>query len=262
MGNPFPGRFVGRGSKENAMPDRIYAIGDIHGQLHLLRDAHERIRQDGGEHARIVHVGDLIDRGPDSRGVIELLMDGQARGRDWMVIKGNHDRQLPHFLRDPRWIDPCAADKKDWLGRDSGAETTLASYGVHDARLRDLDAVHAEALGAVPADHARWLDGLPAWHLTPRALFVHAGIRPGVDLLAQTEDDLIWIRNPFHDDLRDHGVVVVHGHTPVRQPTHYGNRVNIDTGAAYGGALTVIRLDDVGIHVVEDGGPRPLRPGP
>lgn len=241
---------------------RVYAIGDIHGQLALLRDAHDRVRKDGGAEARIVHLGDLIDRGPDSRGVIDLLMDGQAQGRDWIVVKGNHDRQLPHFLRDPFWIDPRAADQRPWLARDSGAETTLASYGVPDARRRDPAEVHAEAMRAVPADHARWLDALPAWHLTQGALFVHAGIRPGVDLLAQTEDDLTWMRKPFHDDRRDHGVLVVHGHTPVRQPTHYGNRINIDTGAAYGGPLTVLRLDDSGAAVIEDGGPRPLDPAP
>ena len=239
---------------------RVYAIGDIHGHVDLLKAAHDRIRKDGGEGAQVVHVGDLIDRGPDSRGVIDYLMDGQAKGRAWLVIKGNHDRQLPHFLRDPHWIDPRAADPRDWLARDSGAETTLASYGVADARLRPIEAVHAEALHAVPQAHARWLDGLPLWHLTPRALFVHAGIRPGVDLRAQSEDDMLWLRRPFQDDLRDHGVLVVHGHTPVRQPTHYGNRVNIDTGAASGGPLTVIRLDEGGVQVVEDGGLRPLAP--
>mgnify|MGYP002652710436 CR=1 FL=1 len=170
---------------------RIYAIGDIHGQRAMLEAAHERIARDGGDHALVVHVGDLIDRGPDSRGVIALLMDGQARGRNWLVVKGNHDRQLPNFLRDPRWIDPRAAEQKDWIARNSGADTTLASYGVNDAMLRDLDAVHAEALAAIPADHARWLDGLPIWHLTPWALFVHAGIRPGVALADQTPADLL-----------------------------------------------------------------------
>ena len=95
-----------------------------------------------------------------------------------------------------------------------------------------------------------------------QALFVHAGIRPGVDLRAQIDDDLMWIRKPFHDDPRDHGVLVVHGHTPVRRATHYGNRVNIDTGAAYDGALTAIRLDDAGVWVLDEGGPRPLHPAP
>ena len=120
--------------------------------------------------------------------------------------------------------------------------------------------MHAEAVAKVPADHARWLSGLPAWHLTPLALFVHAGIRPGVDLGAQIEDDLLWIRKPFHEDSRDHGALVVHGHTPVRHPTHYGNRVNIDSGAGHGGPLTAIRLDAEGVWVLGEGPPRPLRP--
>lgn len=239
---------------------RIYAIGDIHGQLERLREAHARILRDGGEAARVVHLGDLIDRGPDSRGVVELLMEGQARGRDWIVLKGNHDRALPNFLRDPRWIDPRAAERKDWIARDVGAEAALASYGVPDADHRPLDEVHAEAVAKVPGDHARWLSGLPAWYLSPLALFVHAGLRPGVDLCAQIEDDLLWIRKPFHDDRRDHGALVVHGHTPVRQATHYGNRVNIDSGAGHGGPLTAIRLDDRGVWVLGDGAPRPLPP--
>ena len=239
---------------------RIYAIGDIHGQLAMLRAAHDRIREDGGDDARVVHLGDLIDRGPDSRGVIEFLIDGQARGRDWIVVKGNHDRQLPNFLRDPHWVDPRAADPRNWIARDTGADTTLASYGINDSALRQIEAVHAEALTAVPPDHARWLDGLLPWHLSPLALFVHAGIRPGVDLCAQIEDDLLWIRKPFHDDPRDHGVLVVHGHTPVRQATHCGNRVNIDTGAAYDGTLTAIRIDEAGVWVLDPAGPRPLPP--
>lgn len=237
---------------------RIHAIGDIHGQLERLREAHERIERDAGGDALVVHLGDLIDKGPDSRGVVEFLMDGQARGRNWIVLKGNHDRALPNFLRDPRWIDPRAAEQKDWIARDVGAEAALASYGVADAASRPLDEVHAEALAAVPPGHARWLQGLPAWYLGRHALFVHAGIRPGIDLRAQVEDDLLWIRKPFHDDRRDHGVLVVHGHTPVRRPTHYGNRVNIDTGAGDGGPLTAIRLDDRGLWVLEDGGSRPL----
>lgn len=239
---------------------RVYAIGDVHGQLGLLRAAHDRIAADGGAGAQVVHVGDLIDRGPDSRGVVQFLMDGQAKGRDWVAVKGNHDRQLPHFLRDPHWIDPAASHQADWIARDGGAETTLDSYGVPDAKTRPLAQVHAEALARVPPDHARWLEGLPGWHLTSRALFVHAGIRPGVDLRAQTEDDLTWIRRDFHDDPRDHGALVVHGHTPVRAATHYGNRVNIDSGAAYGGPLTVVRLDEDGVFVIDADGPRLLRP--
>ena len=238
----------------------IHAIGDIHGHLNLLLQAHERIARDAGKNARIVHLGDLIDRGPDSRGVVEYLMQGQAAGRDWIVLRGNHDRALPEFLRDPHWVDPRAATPANWIDRDIGAETTLASYGVMEAQHHPLAQVHAEALAAIPVAHARWLGALPLWHRQGGALFVHAGIRPGLALNAQDPDDLMWIRRPFHDDRRDHGLLVVHGHTPVRRATHYGNRVNIDSGAGRGGPLSAVRLDKRGVWLLTDDGAQPLQP--
>ncbi|PZO67158.1 MAG: serine/threonine protein phosphatase [Paracoccus denitrificans] len=242
---------------------RVYAIGDIHGHLDKLRHVHDLIAADGGRDAQIVHLGDLIDRGPASRGVIEFLMQGQADGRDWIVLKGNHDGQLPRFLEDPRWIDPMTAQKLPWTARDnSGAEATLASYGVPGALSRDLDEVHAEAVANVPHDHARWIDGLPAWHLTPLALFVHGGIRPGVDLCAQTEDDMLWLRRPFLDDTRDHGVLVVHGHSPVQRIEHKPNRLDIDTNAGGGGPLSVVRIDDDGVWILTEDGPVKSEPAP
>lgn len=242
---------------------RVYAIGDIHGHLDKLRHVHDLIAADGGRDAQIVHLGDLIDRGPESRGVIEFLMQGQADGRDWIVLKGNHDRQLPRFLEDPRWIDPMAAQQLPWTERDnSGAEATLASYGVPDALNRDLDKVHAKAVANVPRDHARWIDGLPAWHLTPLALFVHGGVRPGVDLCAQTEDDMLWLRRPFLDDTRDHGVLVVHGHSPVQRIDHKPNRLAIDTNAGGGGPLSVVRIDDDGVWILTENGPVKSEPAP
>lgn len=239
---------------------RIYAIGDIHGHLDLLLQAHERIVQDGGKDARIVHLGDLIDRGPDSRGVVEYLMQGQAMGRYWIALKGNHDTIPPAFLRDPHWIDPRAAMPANWIARDVGAETTLASYGVMDAQHRPLAEVHAEALAAIPAEHVRWLEALPLWHRQQGALFVHAGIRPGMTLEAQDPGDLMWIRREFLDDRRDHGVLVVHGHTPVARATHCGNRINIDSGAGRNGPLSAIRLDKDGAWLLTGNGPQPLRP--
>ena len=232
---------------------RVYAIGDIHGQLDLLRAAHRRIEADGGTDARIVHLGDLVDRGPDSRGVIDLLIDGQARGRDWIVIKGNHDRLFSQFLTDPDWIDPGLARAMHWVEHPGlGAAATLASYGLDADQPRA--ALHGAALRAVPRDHARWLAGLPPWHLHPRALFVHAGVRPGVDLQHQAEQDSLWIRRDFLDSAVDHGPLVVHGHTSVRQPEHHGNRLNLDTGAAYGGPLTAAVFDDGGVWQLTEAG--------
>lgn len=234
---------------------RIYAIGDIHGRLGLLQSAHALIAADDAAHGgggQLVHVGDLLDRGPDSRGVVEYLMRGQAEGRPWVVLRGNHDRFLPRFMRQPGWIDAGLASGRHWLDHVSlGAAETLASYGVHHDG--DHARTHREALRAVPETQLRWLETLPLWHLTPGALFVHAGIRPGVDLARQTEQDLLWIRGGFLDDRSDHGPLVVHGHTVVDHVTHFGNRLAIDTGAAYGGPLSVV--------VFDGGWPQLLTPG-
>lgn len=238
---------------------RTYAIGDIHGHLDLLRAAHERVARDDAAHGgggRLVHVGDLQDRGPDSRGVVDYLMRGQAEGLPWIVLKGNHDRFLPRFAWQPEWIDPGLASGRHWLEHPSlGAAETLASYGVE---IRDPARTHAEVLRAVPEAHLRWLDGLPLWHLVPQALFVHAGIRPGVDLARQTEHDLVWIRKGFLDNASDHGLLVVHGHSPVKQVTHFGNRLAIDTGAAYGGPLSVVVFDETGLHLLTEAGREPI----
>lgn len=238
----------------------IYAIGDIHGQLDLLRNAHRLIEADGGADARIIHVGDLIDRGPDSRGVVDYLMNGQARGRDWIVLRGNHDRFLPIFLKDADWCDPGMARQVVWTEHPGlGAAATLASYGVEiDQPRHDLQAA---ARAAVPREHADFLAGLPLWHLQDGLLFVHAGIRPGIDLQAQAEQDLVWIRKGFLDSDADHGPLVVHGHTAIDRATHYGNRVNLDSGAAYGGPLSAVRFDADGAWLLGDDGASALVAG-
>ncbi|MDO5605712.1 MAG: metallophosphoesterase [Paracoccus sp. (in: a-proteobacteria)] len=241
---------------------RTYAIGDIHGHLDRLRAAHALIAADGGADAPVVHLGDLIDRGPDSRGVLALLIDAQARGRDWRAVMGNHDLQLWKFLHDPDWIDPGSADQHHWIERPhSGAVQTLASYGIPDAANRPRAEVHAEALARVPAGHARWLEALPLYLDDPGGwLFVHAGIRPGIALKDQRREDLTWIRREFHDSTADHGRLVVHGHQPVRQVTHYGNRLNVDTGAAHGGPVSAVRLEGDGVWLLTDDGARQVVP--
>ena len=136
------------------------------------------------------------------------------------------------------------------------APPTLTSYGIDFDG--DHDRTHAEVLRLVPEAHLRWLETLPLWHLTPQALFVHAGIRPGVDLSRQTEHDLVWIRKGFLDDSTDHGPLVVHGHTVVDQVTHFGNRLAIDTGAAYGGPLSAVVFDAEGLHLLGADGRMPV----
>ena len=112
---------------------RSYAIGDIHGQLEMLHDAHARIAADrarcGGEDAPIIHLGDYVDRGPDSRGVVRFLREGLPRGENWVAIKGNHDRMLYEFMADPLWRDPGMKSDLSWLNPRLGGDKTLASYG-------------------------------------------------------------------------------------------------------------------------------------
>lgn len=223
---------------------RVYAVGDIHGQLALLREVHGLIaadRAETGDHAApVVHVGDLVDRGPDSRGVMDLLIGGQERGQPWIVLKGNHDRMFEGFLGDPDHYDPGLRAGLHWIDPRLGGADTLASYGIGGAGERSLLDLHAEAVAKVPAAHRAFLRGLPLMHRLGDLVFVHAGIRPGVPLAAQSEDDLVWIRREFLDDPRDHGALIVHGHTPVETVTHYGNRLNLDTGAGYGRALSAV----------------------
>ncbi|MBL9064085.1 metallophosphoesterase family protein [Tabrizicola sp.] len=223
----------------------IYAIGDIHGHLGLLQVAHDLIADDMAKHGAgpVIHVGDLVDRGPDSRGVVDYLMQGQARGQDWTVLKGNHDRMFARFLHDPFEPEPGLRADLGWLHPKLGGPSTLASYGVEKAADRPVARVHAEALDAVPQAHLDYLNGLPVLHRLGETAFVHAGIRPGVALDQQTETDLIWIREPFLSEPASFGPLIVHGHTAIDHATQYGNRLNLDSGAAYGGPLSAVVIE-------------------
>lgn len=243
---------------------RSYAIGDIHGHLDLLQMAHARIAADrarvGDNAAPVVHVGDLVDRGPDARGVIEWLMAGLAAGDNWVVLKGNHDRMFSLFMREEPERDPRLRAEYSFLHPRIGGAATLASYGVRSAVDRPVAAVHAEARALVPSEHLAFLDARPLMLVRGDVVFAHAGIRPGVPLDAQVEDDLIWIRHEFLDDPRDHGCLVVHGHTAVDRATHYGNRVNIDSSAAYGGPITAVVIEGRDVWVLDDAERIPLMP--
>ena len=222
-----------------------YAIGDIHGQLDLLKRAHDLIAADQARYGAgpVVHVGDLVDRGPDSAGVVEYLRAGVAAGRDWVVLKGNHDRLLSRFLDDPKWHDPGLRPEMAYLHPKIGGAYTLASYGVRKAADRPLAPVHAESVAAVPLSHREFLANRPVMFRWGEVVFVHAGIRPGIAFEDQTEQDLIWIRGQFLTDPRDYGALVTHGHTAIDRATHYGNRLNLDSGAAYGGPLSAVVIE-------------------
>lgn len=242
---------------------RSYAIGDIHGHLVHLREVHGWIERDrattGDTEAPVVHIGDYCDRGPDVAGVLDFLIAGRTAGKPWVFLKGNHDRMMSLFLRDPEERDPARPDLH-WLEDRIGGRPTLASYGIDVDATRPLPDIHAEAIDKVPQAHRDFLEALLPSYRRAGAFFCHAGIRPGRALDQQVEDDLVWIRAQFHDDPRNHGALIVHGHTPVRAVTHYGNRLNIDTGAAYGGPLSVVVIEGDEVFQLTEAGRRSLTP--
>ncbi len=160
--------------------------------------------------------------------------------RDFM---GDHAHQDPRLWHELTWLHP----------RLGGVET-LASYGVEDAGRRPILDVHADAVAAVPDVHTRFLNDLPLYHETEELIFVHAGIRPGIPMRQQTEHDLIWIRDGFLEDDTDHGKLVVHGHTALEEPTHFGNRIDLDSGAGYFRPLTAAVFEGRTCWILTDTG--------
>jgi serine/threonine protein phosphatase 1 len=243
---------------------RSYAIGDIHGQLALLQQAHRWIEADrkrcGDQDAPVVHLGDLVDRGPDSAGVIRFLREGQQGGAPWVVLKGNHDRLFEKFLTDPGWRDPNLRDGFTYLHPAIGGAETLMSFGLFRPTSFHIKQARAQVLQAIAPEDRAFLRALPVRFDYAQVLYVHAGIRPGVPLSQQIEQDLVWIREPFLSDTRDHGPLVVHGHTAIQAPLHYRNRVNIDSRAGYGGPLTAIVIENRQVSVLTDSGRVPLSP--
>jgi serine/threonine protein phosphatase 1 len=222
---------------------RIYAIGDIHGRLDLLLGLHERIAGDAARSTAprrvLVYIGDYIDRGPNSAGVLDLLLDRPLPGFEIVHLLGNHEDTLLQFPDDmsvgPSWLT-------------YGGVQTLASYFIEVSPgswrdERELRRLQGEVRRRVPRRHVEFMRNLPLTHLEGDYLFVHAGIRPGVPLERQERDDLLWIRDEF---LRARsalpGKVVVHGHTICDLPQDLGHRVNIDTGAFVSGRLTCLVL--------------------
>ena len=218
---------------------RVYAIGDVHGRADLLGPllgwiAEDHARRGAAEDLHIVLLGDLVDRGPATAPVIDLLSQPGPGTRH--VLRGNHEEMLLEIL------DGEAAGTADWL-RHGGAET-LASYGVDPAPYwDDPDALPAALRAEIPEHHIALLRATLDHVRFGDYLFVHAGIRPGVPLDAQDARDLRWIRKPFLSSRADHGVVIVHGHTVVPAVDYRHNRIAIDTGAYRTGRLTALGLE-------------------
>lgn len=238
----------------------IYAVGDLHGHDTQLSRALDLIARDGGDDARIVFLGDLVDRGPNSRTVVDRLMTGIAEGRNWQVIKGNHDRMFTRFVRDGRVDDSCISSGLLWINPRLGGTKTLESYDVVSVEERDIADVWKDACGKVPGDHIRFLENLPLWHQHGPLLFVHAGIAPGIPLDEQDEDDLIWIRKPFIEFAGPHPFLVVHGHTALEHPEHAGNRINLDGGGGYGREIHPAVFEGADCWLLKDKGREQLSP--
>lgn len=225
---------------------RVYAVGDIHGCAHLLDDLLAQIdedcRRDCPARKAIVFLGDYVDRGPDSAGVIDRLRTLRSSWKgDLAFVMGNHEEVLI------RMLDGETELLDDWL-RFGGREC-LSSYGADPDELAAAPAgERLERLQALlPQSHQRFLRDLIDTVRVGDYLFVHAGVRPGVDLRQQAQSDLRWIRAPFLDDEdSDHGVMVVHGHTIAPEVEWRGNRIGIDTGAYCSGRLTALVLEGEG----------------
>jgi serine/threonine protein phosphatase 1 len=229
-------------TREARVPDgwRIYVVGDIHGQAELLRKLRQSITVElatsQAEKSLTVFLGDYIDRGIDSKGVLDIV-SAEPFPTPIVPLYGNHEAMLLSFLEqqdeDGRWLA-------------NGGLETLYSYGIDTSNVRygqGIPKAASDLLKALPESHITFLQNLRLSFLAGDYFFCHAGIRPGVPLKQQRETDLLWIRGDFLKSGTRHEKVIVHGHTPVREPEIRSNRINIDTGAYISGRLTCLILE-------------------
>lgn len=218
----------------------VYAIGDIHGRLDLLSRLHRMILDDARGLAAmeyvLIYLGDYVDRGPESAGVVELLSKETLPGFSAIHLMGNHEDFLLRFLDD-------TSSGTAWFA--NGGVATMRSYGVdfdYDELLRP-ERLQDKLSRRLPARHLAFLRALQLTHVVGDYLFVHAGIRPGVAMELQSPADLLWIRGEFLHSPVEHGRIVVHGHTITDMPDVRTNRIGIDTGAFATGRLTCLVLE-------------------
>lgn len=232
-----------------------YVVGDIHGEIRLLAQVLERMVPmiyrdlETGLEPSLIFLGDYIDRGPDSRSVIDALLNLPATlpaGCEVRYLRGNHEQAALDFLDDPL-TGPA------WL--EYGGIEMLASYGiaasVGTTAPPQLRALRDSLAAALPREHLAYLRSLEDMVILGGYIFVHAGIRPGTPLERQKTEDLLWIREPFLSSSRNHGHIIVHGHTIVDNVTILANRIALDTGAYATGTLSCIRLHELAVEVLD-----------
>jgi serine/threonine protein phosphatase 1 len=220
---------------------RLYVIGDIHGRSDLLDRIADEIYLDIESHPSkeclTITLGDYVDRGPDSRGVLDRLSNNPFPTR-YVALRGNHESLFETFLQNP-------STGNFWRGL--GGLATLRSYGVpvNDRMVsKEFEQAASALRAAIPKEHLRFLSGLKPSITIGNNFLCHAGIRPGIPLEKQSIEDLMWIRDEFLNNTTDFGKMVVHGHSPTEWPDIRSNRINIDTGAFASGRLTCLVIDD------------------
>jgi calcineurin-like phosphoesterase family protein len=226
----------------------VYVVGDIHGRLDLLIDVQRQIDEDKAcspaEHTPEIYLGDYIDRGPESAGVVSRLI-ARAEATCALFLRGNHEQMLLDFLAGD---DACL---EHW--RVIGGTATLVSYGVEPgllSRWAPPREVRHDLNARMPLEHRRFLEQTGSYIRAESYLVVHGGIRPGVRLEEQKTADLLGIRHEFLQYQGDFGFIVVHGHTPVATPDLRRNRINIDTGAFATNVLTCLRIGNDGARIL------------
>jgi serine/threonine protein phosphatase 1 len=226
-----------------SVPDceRVYAVGDIHGRLDLLDRLHALIDADFTAKpppvVNLIYLGDYVDRGPDSSGVVERLANGPSDFVNVTLLRGNHEEMLLRFLEDPSYGSAWSL---------AGGLETLVSYDVDVGKVlkeHGYPGLSESFKDKLPGRHLSLLSELKASVTVGDYFFCHAGVRPGTPLEQQEEQDLVWIREEFLEATRDFGKTIVHGHSPVVQPDFRKNRINIDTGGYATGRLTCLVLE-------------------
>ncbi len=229
---------------------RVYAIGDVHGRADLLKRLMLSIREDAsdleeGRRAVLVFLGDYVDRGFQSKEVIDYLLSEELDAFEVVFLKGNHEAAFLEFMSDPAFGPQWAK---------FGGSETLTSYGIRPPRAQTAAADWSEACRrlneALPTSHRGFLQTLAPSVVIGDYAFVHAGMRPGRPIEEQTEDDLLWIRDSFLNDKSEFEQVVVHGHTPIPAPHRDHRRIGVDTGAYLSGKLTAVRLDGTSVDFI------------